>query len=168
MASSLKLASVDWLSLFQQNWTNSLHFKICNQDDEELWLLSDPNLDPFEVDDLEELSLMLYRPRQELPKDRFKAKLIDGTSLQLVGRLDDDKVKLVFQPSRKKPNIFRSSLDDEPIWFDMSNPRQDYFFYRFEYGDNSVKPGTKLLYNGEIWKFVSWASPLSSSSRTCG
>lgn len=155
MASYLKITPLDWLDIFRRNWANSKHLKICNQDDEEiLWLLAHPDFNPFNIDRLDDLSILLYRPRQEIPRNHFKISIINNHLLQINGRVDDANVKLLFKSSSNNQNILHASLNNETIWFDISDPRQDYFFQPFDY--NNIQRGDKVLYSGKIWRFISW------------
>lgn len=141
MASYSPIPSAGWLSMFQTHWKQSKHFQIYNELGEEiLWLFADPKLDPHEVDELGELSLLLHRPLQPLPKERFSCRITSGASLRA---LDD-------------PSTYLASFGRDEISFDTSNPRPDLFFEPFEYGDPTFKNGTAVLYEGNFWKFIRW------------
>ncbi len=155
MASDTKLPSMDWLSMFQQNWIKSEHFEIYNRDGEDvLWLLADPFLDPFEVEEAEQLILLLYRPRREIPQDRFTAR-VNGDIIRFSGTLDGNAVELIFTPSVQNPSRLRGGLEDI-VWLDISKTIPDYFFKRFTYGDVTMMYGTKVLYDDDIWCFIHW------------
>ena len=150
------ICHVDWLDVFKCNYRDAMHFKVDGDElSEELWLLCDPDYDPSEAADVEELKLLLFHPRQPRPKNsHFKARITEGM-LELRGRLYGNKVILRFRPSKRNDHTFYATLGYFKIGFDITRPRRDFFFYSI---DSYLKKGDNVLYNDDLWTFVRWHS----------